>query len=168
LKALEKLSSLVEVTIIGAGEELALLASFIEQKEIPLDYVEAVPMEEMPAYLSQSDVVVVPSTVKDGWSAVVSEALFAGAAVVATTNVGASICLTDDFLGVVTKSGSDEAIAQGVEHLINCGALSDMNRRLRSEWAAKHLTGEVGAQYLLQIFRHTFEDGVRPLPFYAG
>jgi len=166
LKAISLVKSPVRINVAGAGPSLNSLHEAM-QKFQNITYLGVLPMNEVPALLKETDVLVSPSVVKDdGWGAVVSEALMAGAAVVASECVGSSICLDDLSRGRVIKASSFTAIASAIDDLVAGGFLDGVYRRERASWAASHLTGVVGARYFLEILEHVYSHGEKPKPFY--
>jgi glycosyltransferase involved in cell wall biosynthesis len=129
-------------------------------------FLGTLPMARVPEFLTETDILVLPSiTMDDGWGAVVSEALMAGAAVVSTFKVGASICLGERARGIVIRDFSGSDIATAIDALIDEGYTSQHHRAMRAAWATKRLDQAAGAQYLLEIFDHLFAGKARPLSF---
>ena len=167
LHALHSVSNPIEAHIIGNGTELASVENAALVSAIPLTYHGVKPMAAIPEFMAVTDILVQPSITRDdGWAAVVSEALSAGAAVVATECVGASICLDDDTRGRVVYGLSAKKVAEAIDWLVENGRLTPGYRSRRSAWAKAHLTGAVGADYLLKIFEHIYGEGRYPRPFY--
>lgn len=122
----------------------------------------------VPNFLSQMDILVLPSITKnDGWGAVVSEALLAGVAVICSNKVGASLCIDNVWRGKVICAKSKYAIAKAVDDLIKMNILTAQFREKRIIWAQNHLTGKVGANYLLNILKHIYYTKPLPKPFYC-
>ena len=131
-----------------------------------LDYVGAIKMAEVPFFLSNTDILVLPSiTMDDGWGAVISEALMAGAAVVSSHKVGASMCLADHTRGCVVQELTGASVAAAIDTIIEQGLCAEPYRKTRSEWAEAHLTQRAGVEYLLKIFEHVFHGQARPRSF---
>jgi hypothetical protein len=98
----------------------------------------------------------------DGWGAVISEALMAGAAVVSSYKVGASMCLADEVRGKVVRGLTGTEVAAAIDGIICNGLCAKSFREIRSQWADKHLTARVGVEYLLKILDHLFHERARP------
>lgn len=168
LDALALISNQIKVEIVGVGAEEARVRKIAAGLRVPLIFRGAIPMEMVPDLLEQTDILVLPSTTtNDGWGAVVSEALMAGAAVVATDRVGASICLDNDARGCTVSQLTGTAVAEAIDWLIDNGRLTPAYRERRTAWANAHLTGRAGAIYLLAILEHLYAGGDQPKPFYS-
>ena len=149
LDAIGKLTVPASISIAGAGAEEALVHQAAARAPNPFHFAGAVPMAETARFLRDQDIVVVPSTTRDdGWGVVVSEALMAGAAVIATKQVGASVCLTPPGNGIAINPSST-AIADAVCALVVQNGLDARARASRRKWACDHLVGEAGARHLL-------------------
>jgi len=91
----------------------------------------------------------------------------AGVAVVATRQVGASICLGQPWRGEVVRSLSPPAVAKAIQRLAELGMLDAASRARRSRWARERLSAKAGAQYLLAILAHRYDGAPRPPAFYT-
>jgi len=154
-----------ELLIVGGGtwapacEELA-------SRDSRVRYLGVLPVEQVQQFMSTLDVLVQPSrTVDDGWGVVVSEALLNGVAVVASARVGASACLADPVRGRIVPPRRPQALADAIGDMAAGGAFSQEFRNLRQQWALSHLTGDVGADYLLQIIGSLHSNVKRPKSF---
>lgn len=158
----------ITVEIVGDGPDVPRIERVRWQSTFPIIFEGPMPMESVPKFLARTDILVVPSmTTDDGWGAVISEALLAGVAVVASDRVGGSVCLDADWRGRVFDVLTPKALAGTIDDLIGGNQLGQEFRKVRSEWAASRLTGTAGARYLLEILDHVYCGGVRPRPFYA-
>ena len=168
LDALHLTHNHVHAEIAGTGPEEPAVEAAVHRSGGALRHRGVLAMKDVPAFLAQTDVLVLPSRTKqDGWGAAITEALLQGAAVVATDLVGGSICLDDRSRGRVVKRLSPLALARAIDDLIDGGLLTVELRQHRSEWAQNHLTDTAGARYLLDILSHLYQSGPRPPPFYA-
>ncbi|MGR4930973.1 glycosyltransferase family 4 protein [Bradyrhizobium sp. CAR08] len=167
LAALSKITSKAKFYVAGFGTWSSRVED-AQRTHANLQFLGAIKMEEVPYLLSNTDIMVLPSiTMDDGWGAVVSEALLAGAAVVSSNKVGASMCLADPARGRIVDRLSGADIAQAIEDIIDSGLLNETCRKARAEWADKHLTQRAGVAYLLNIFDHVFNGKARPNSFVA-
>jgi glycosyltransferase involved in cell wall biosynthesis len=161
LEAIPKIKNPTELYVAGHGTWSSRV-----QAQAGLNYLGAIKMAEVPYFLSNTDVLVLPSTsMDDGWGAVISEALMAGAAVVSSHKVGASMCLADETRGVVVQKLTGAALATAVDGIITKGLCAASYRKMRSEWADEHLSQRAGVEYLLKIFDHVFHEQARPPSF---
>ncbi len=154
--------------IAGAGDaEAAVRVAADARRDVVFEG--ALPMSGVPAFLAEIDILLVPSlTTDDGWAAVVSEALMAGCAVIASDRAGASILLDDPMLGRVLETLDPPALATAVAAVATATRFDAITRDKRAQWAARHLTGDAGAAALFAVLDHLFDAGPRPSPFYAA
>jgi glycosyltransferase involved in cell wall biosynthesis len=165
LDALDKVRSVASFYVAGHGTQASLVEN-AERGHGCFHYLRAIKMAEVPYFLSKTDVLVLPSiTMDDGWGAVISEALMAGAAVVSSDKVGASMCLADEVRGAVVRELTGAAVAAAVDGIIRNGLCATPFREIRSQWADEHLTERVGVEYLLKILDHVFHGQARPISF---
>jgi glycosyltransferase involved in cell wall biosynthesis len=167
LDALPRIKHPLLAEIAGSGPDVSLIEQAQKSLRVPINYNGAIPMSEVSALLQRTDILILPSVTKDdGWGAVVGEALLAGAAVVASDHVGASICLDDELRGKVVTELSGAAVARATNELIEGQLLTRVCRERRASWAHSRLTGEAGARYLTEILAHLYAGADRPRPFY--
>lgn len=165
LEALPHLRHAVRVEVAGSGS-LASEAAARSDHGGSFVFHGALPIAKVPEFLGAIDILVLPSITKDdGWGAVVSEALMAGAAVVASERVGASMCLTDPVRGEIVCDLTGAGVARAVDALIDRGILDDAGRRKRAEWAARHLDRAAGADHFLRILDSIYVGRPRPPSF---
>ena len=166
LAAARELPSDCAVVVAGAGPEAPRVRELAETAP-NVTFLGTLSMQEVGRLLASTDILVVPSlTTDDGWAAVVSEALMAGAAVIASWKAGASLCLADRSRGVVLKALNKEALVEALRSGLKTFDFSAQARRRRAQWAQAHLTGEAGAAYLRAIASHVLLGAPRPPPFF--
>lgn len=167
LDAISRVSNKADFYVAGYGTGSARVED--AQRTNPnIHYLGAIKMAEVSYLLSNTDILVLPSiTVDDGWGAVISEALMAGAAIVSSHKVGASMCLADPVRGQVIDRLSGAGVAKAVDYIIENDFLNDSCRKARAEWADKHLTQRAGVEYLLRILDSLFDGKARPKSFVA-
>jgi glycosyltransferase involved in cell wall biosynthesis len=167
LAAMPLLRHRISIAIAGSGSGADAAETFARGRPGQVDFLGTIDMAMVPQFLSGIDILVLPSiTTDDGWGAVVTEALMAGAAVVATHKVGASICLDAPWRGAVSPSLSPNRLAEVVDDVVARINLDDAHRRRRRAWADEHLSGRAGAAYLLKVLDHLYDGAARPVPFY--
>lgn len=164
--ATAKLGSSAHLSIVGAGADEPALKTACGNLHVNADFLGVLPINEVGEFMQRLDVLVLASTEKDGWGVVVSEALMAGTAVVATSCVGASIMLVDSIFGRCVPAESPDEIARAVIELQVAGAFVPDTRKQRAELARQCLSAEGGARHLLEIIQWRFAGGKRPAPFY--
>ncbi|QYD73282.1 glycosyltransferase [Paraburkholderia edwinii] len=167
LPAMRELGPRARLTLIGDGELRERLVAQARESGVDTEFCGVLPIEEVQRRMRDFDVLVLPSISKDdGWGAVVSEALMAGAAVVGSSCAGASILLDSPRNGRVVRPGDSHAIAAAIADLERSGGLSAGARRMRVKWARERLTARAGASYFEQIVRHRIGHAPRPKEFY--
>jgi glycosyltransferase involved in cell wall biosynthesis len=167
LPAMRELGPRARLTLIGDGELHDRLVAQASESGVDTEFCGVLPIEAVQRRMRDFDVLVLPSISKDdGWGAVVSEALMAGAAVVASSCAGASILLDSPRNGRVVRPGDSRAIAAAITDLERGGGLSAASRRIRTKWARERLTARAGASYFEQIVRHRIGGAPRPKEFY--
>ncbi len=88
----------VHLSVIGNGEMLEELESYVKEKglEKHISFLGAMPPEKIQPIMEKANIYVFTSNRKEGWGAVLSEAMGTGCAVVASSSAGASVTLIKD------------------------------------------------------------------------
>lgn len=168
LESLRLVRNPIRVRIGGGGPEEDRVRAIAACDSLSIDFVGRLAMEGVPDFMRAADILVLPSTTRDdGWGAVISEALLAGAYVIASDRAGGSVCLDADWRGRVVSNLTPAGLAQALDSTIDSNVLTGALRRRRSEWAHARLTGDAGAEHLLRILSQLYRGDVRPRPFYA-
>lgn len=155
------------IHIAGSGPEEEALIKRCESEGIESKFYGVLAISEIGSFFSNLDVLVLASTNKDGWGAVVSEALMAGVPVITTPMVGASILLKNNIFGRCVKAGSSTAIRDAVLDLKNTGSLAFDIRQKRAESAREILSANAGALYLTEVISWIEGKSKRPQNFYS-
>lgn len=116
---------------------------------------------EIPPRLAQADVVVLPSR-KDGWGAVVNEALMTGTPVICSSACGAYDLVRYDWLGTVVRAGDVQSLRDTIVRWAARGRRTPAERLRIREWS-RCITGDSLAAYLEAVFQHVYEDAARPV-----
>lgn len=153
----------ISLRIVGDGAEKDRLVRLA--KSLPglpeVEWVSAMPNKEARASMSRADLLVLPSR-KDGWGAVVNEALMAGTPVVCSSACGAADLLREPWLGAVCKAGDVSSLSAAL------GAWAARGRRTAEErgrvrtWTASRISGRSVAEYFQAIMEHLYEGRVKP------
>jgi glycosyltransferase involved in cell wall biosynthesis len=167
LDSLALIRNAVDAEVAGAGPLAPVLREHASVRAGRARYRGVLSMNDVPAFLADTDVLVVPSITKDGWGAVISEALLQGAGVIASNRVGGSVCLDEDWRGRVVTRLRPRDFASAVDDMIESNQLDDICRRRRAQWARERLTGVAGAKNLLAILSHVYNLAPRPPAFYG-
>ncbi len=156
-----------ELVIAGSGENEYELRYEAASQSLAVEFRGSIPMQEVSTFLASIDILVLPSiSSDDGWGVVVSEALLAGTAVIASSCVGASVVLNDLARGVCVRPKSAEAIANAINKLVDNKCFDQHFRLYRKVWAINHLSAIAGAQYFSRLLDHKFRGAKRPVDFF--
>lgn len=108
-------------TVIGDGEEKERLVKYVEKNKLE-EYVEFLPFmspDEVRAYMNKSDIYVFGSDFREGWGAVVNEAMCSGCAMLVSHAVGSAAYLIEHGKnGYVYECGNIKKLADGLRALI--------------------------------------------------
>ena len=89
-----------------------------------------------------------PSVNKDGWGAVVSEALMQGTPVISSDKCGSSVLIKNSERGAVVRAGSVKQLHDAIIKQINKGKVTITQKQKIIQWSAC-ISGDVAAQYML-------------------
>ncbi|CAN2040988.1 putative Glycosyl transferase family 1 domain-containing protein [Candidatus Magnetomoraceae bacterium gMMP-15] len=167
LQALSTLKHLSwHLKIIGNGknkEYFQLLSKKLGMSKY-IDFFGALPNEQAIDILSKNDLLVLPSRSKDGWGAVVNEALMLGIPVICSNYCGAADLLSESWRGEIFKAGSVESLRTVLKKWILKGPINSTQRLKIKEWS-EFITGESAARYLIEIIKHSTQNqGIKPTP----
>jgi glycosyltransferase involved in cell wall biosynthesis len=112
--------------------------------------------------LHDADLLLLPSR-KDGWGAVVNEALMSGVPVVCSDNCGAADLLREAWRGSTFKAGSVRDLQRILQGWIERGKRTETSSTRIREWSSA-LEGPQVAQYLIAIVAYLRAGGHRPVP----
>ncbi len=112
--------------------------------------------------LQQADLLLLPSR-KDGWGAVVNEALMSGVPVICSDNCGAGDLLRESWRGSVFQAGSVAGLRGALQGWIEGGRRSAKSSARIREWSAV-VEGPQIARYLVAIVEYLRTGGQRPHP----
>lgn len=106
--------------------------------------------------INESDLLVLPSISKDGWGAVVNEALMCGTPVIASDNCGSSVLLKEN-------RGCVFSIENNNLEQVLCNFLQELpynaeQRKEIREWALQNISGEAAATYFDEIVQNVFGE----------
>lgn len=166
-QAVALLGENVTLTIVGVGPDEKAFRQRCVSLNINIEFVGSIPITKISETMNEFDVLVLASNTKDdGWGVVVSEALMAGTAVIATPEVGASLMLDEALFGLCVPAHSPESISAAVMKLKADGAYQISQRKLRSKLAKKRLSSTAGAHFLKKIIEWSSKNGEYPVPFH--
>lgn len=153
----------VELEVIGDGPLRGRLQGLAESLGIGsrVHWQGQLKPAEIPLRLAQADVAVLPSR-KDGWGAVVNEALMTGTPVICSSACGACDLVQHDWLGTVVRAGDAASLHAAIASWAARGRRTPAERLRIREWA-RCITGDSLAAYLEAVFRHVYEASQRPI-----
>ena len=120
LKTLIKHKKNVHMTVVGNGDDRALLASYIKENGLKdhVTMMDFMPASEVRQLMEQSDIYLMTSDYNEGWGAVVNEAMDSGCAVIASSGAGSAYYLIEDKKnGRIYKPGDIKSLAAIMEEL---------------------------------------------------
>jgi glycosyltransferase involved in cell wall biosynthesis len=119
------------VTVLGGGSEFETINKMCHQKELT-DHVHLLgPVSNPYPYMKEADVLVC-SSIQEGFSTVVIEALLLGLPTITTECSGMSEILDNGKYGIITNNDED-SLYQSVKKVINSPEILDEYRRLLPE-----------------------------------
>lgn len=153
--------------VIGEGPEQESLRMLASRHAISdrVEWLGSLPPSKVHAEMAQADLFVLPSR-KDGWGAVVNEAIMAGTPVVCSDACGASDLIRHPWLGTVFESENVESLCGALATWITRGRSASTERARIAAWSRRINGGSV-ARYFEQVLRHVYEGNRRPeAPWY--
>ncbi|MFP5265418.1 MAG: glycosyltransferase [Blastocatellia bacterium] len=156
----------LHLTIVGAGEDFAALQAFVGRSgdEERVTLLGVLPAEQIPARVSDAQVLVLPSR-WDGWGMVVNEALSAGVPAIVSDRCGAADLIRHGINGYVFRSEDVDDLRRCLRDFLDGGP-----DRLRAAVAAtgRAITAEVAARYMIECMNHMVgARRERPVPPWA-
>jgi glycosyltransferase involved in cell wall biosynthesis len=112
--------------------------------------------------LRDADLLLLPSR-KDGWGAVVNEAIMSGVPVVCSDNCGAADLLREPWRGSIFKAGSVESLHCILRKWIEGGKRTERSSARIQEWSSA-VEGHQVARYLVDIVAYMRAGGLKPSP----
>ena len=118
------------------------------------------------AELGKVDLLVLPSDRKDGWGAVVNEALMLGVPVLCSRICGAAALLSESWRGELVDARSVEELCSAIGRAVARGTVTGPARRRIRQWA-RCLAGDRVAEYISKVLACVYGHAPRPLPPWA-
>ncbi len=142
-----------KIKALTAGNELISIHPFLKHDELLKQY-------------ASHDWVVLPSSSKDGWGAIVSEGLLNGLKAITSDICGASWVVKEEFNGVTfnwTVKGDCKRAILAMQQYAYADATTI------SDWAKRAISGEAGATYFMNIMERVYTQAERPaVPWLTG
>jgi phosphatidyl-myo-inositol dimannoside synthase len=153
--------SIIQLHLAGDGPQQNQVEALIEGRtDITLHGM--LTMNAVTSLLSVMDYLIVPSTGKDGWAAVVNEALNVGTPCIVSRNAGAASLIINERLGFTYEPQRENALIDLLKMISKEQLVPDVKQR---DWIKQHaakIYPQAGAGYLKEIIEHVFLGGERP------
>ena len=152
-----------KLKMIGTGPEDGCLRHLASELHVADSVIWAGNMKNsmVSAAMASADVMVLPSR-KDGWGAVVNEALMVGTPVICSSACGAAELIREPWRGTVFRSGSVGDLAKALNYWIDLARRSQVERERIRSWTTC-ISGQAVAEYFAAILDHVYGDTPRPV-----
>ena len=154
--------SRAELQIIGDGPEHERLQELARTCGIEgrVGWLGQMETDQAVERMAQADLLVLPSR-KDGWGAVVNEALMVGTPVICSSACGASDLLRHPWIGSVFQSGNVSGLVAELNSWIRKGKVDSVCRDRLRQWS-RCIHAPAIAGYVEQIMEHIYNGKPRP------
>jgi glycosyltransferase involved in cell wall biosynthesis len=151
--------------VVGDGSQRKALTRLAQDLGIAgrIRFLGAMARDRALGVIARSDLLVLPSRRKDGWGAVVNEALHFGVPVVCTDSCGAADLLMDSMRGDVVRSGSLRELTDALARRFAQGGGDRTAREEIRRWSNRVAPGS-GAAYLRSVIACAAGERDRPEP----
>lgn len=161
VEAAARLPAPAHLVLCGEGKDREELASTANQRGVPVHMLGAVSQEVVARSYAAADVFALPSY-REGMPSVISEAMLAGRAVVASDAGGIPEIVRSGRTGIVHPVGDVDALYAAL-----CRMLGEPEFRRACEagalaYAQRHLTWDANAAKYDEIYRRVIERRSRP------
>ena len=148
--------------IYGTGEDEGKLKGLAtaNNRQGAINFFPFLKYEDLLKKYAEYDWVVLPSTQKDGWGAIISEGLLNGLKAICSSICGVSWVIKEGYNGVTfdwAEEGSCKAAINKMLHEHTFAAPESI-----SLWANKAISGNAGAVYFLQILDCVYHKKEKP------
>lgn len=145
------------LVIVGEGEQRQELEAYCAEQQLQnrVQWLGKVPYEQVGAYLSASDVFVLP-TLEDTWGMVVLEAMMLGKPVVCSNGAGAAELITNGESGYRFQPQDIKALATAMKHFIENPGLAKSMGDTAQKLMAQH-NPAAAAQFLSEVVYYTLK-----------
>lgn len=146
IEALKGLNNL-EFTIVGNGEEKTNLEKLAQEYKMPVSFLGAKDMKEIPSIMQENDVLILPS-LHDGWGAVVNEAMDLGLYVIVSNKCGARAMIDKGITGEIFISNNINSLRDSITHCLEIK--DDIRERIKDNIKSfDKFQGKSVAKYLI-------------------
>jgi len=146
-----------QLKIIGTGEMETTIAQSIVQKKLEnaVHLIGAIPVSEVRCYMEQASIFLFTSDKKEGWGAVVNEAMNSGCAVIACDAAGSvPFLIQDEVNGITFQPGDQIRLNESVERVITCPDYCQMLGKNAYETVLTKWNAKVAAERLLELIEN--------------
>jgi glycosyltransferase involved in cell wall biosynthesis len=164
LRALSGLSQhMWQLHIVGSGPLEESLRKLADSLKISarITWHGSIDNERAQRRIMGADVLVLPSA-RDGWGAVVSEALLQGTPVVVSKAAGSSELITDPSMGIVVRVDSLSELQEALECMVLKGPQRPEDRASLATECDRRMSAAVGASYLTGLLTSLLGPEPRP------
>lgn len=144
----------INISFIGGGEKESVLKRLSNKnKKINVTFHGFKKNKEISLLLSNQDVLILPS-IRDGWGAVINEAIQSGLFVICSDKCGAKELLRDKRIGRVFRCNDIYELSNIMNFCIDNIDIIRNDREYRKNWAEKRISGKVIAQYMIDCLNN--------------
>jgi glycogen synthase len=150
VRAAEHIDPRASIVLVGDGPHRRMIENEMARSNARVHLTGLVPREDIPAYLTNADVLVLPSSYEELGSVMI-EAMRAGLPIVATKTGGIPDIVEDGRNGLLVPPGDSRALARAINRVLEDRSFAarlgreGLRRSQRFEWS--QLTDEVLATY---------------------
>lgn len=146
-----------QMNIVGEGAEIGHLKSIIpETLRENFVFHGRKNRSEVDSILGRMDYLVLPSTGKDGWGAVVNEAMQTGLPCIVSSHAGASCLISKSSLGYVVDPKVKASLREVLFPIISNRMKTSQDSKQAVREFADRISADAGAAYLAKIIRFAF------------
>ena len=151
-------------TLVGDGPEKPRWQALAAQRGLDdrAEFLPSMPYQEALAMIRVADLLVLPSA-REGWGAVINEALMSGVPAICSDRCGAADLLTEPWRGGVFRGGDRDSLAGALAARLREGPISLGQRRRIQEWSVC-VQGPALARYVSAVLSHVYAGAPRPEP----
>ncbi len=154
--AIKNIDCFSQFYIIGDGDKCNDVKNQINHTK-KIKYLGRIPNEKVHSYLRLCDICILPTIGKEGWGAVVNEALIQGTPVIASNHCGASVLLDGKDRGEIFSVKKND-LEEILKKWLKKGKVTVVERKNIADWAKKSISGNVAANYYLDVMNYVFQD----------
>jgi glycosyltransferase involved in cell wall biosynthesis len=150
--------------VVGSGPEQGALRALASQLGLNsrVAWIDKLPNSSIHEFMSNLDTLVLPSEF-DGWGTVVNESLSVGTPVIASSATGASELVHGLSTSWVFRVNDIGGLRSALQDSMSSRIVREHRQSLR-DWAARAISADCGARYLMQIWEHRMGNSTTARP----